>query len=109
MGRALLGAQAFESGAVGGQVGVLDGLVDRHHLLEERDGCGDLAVGLSHSRDVREGDGLSGAIADVAPDGQGLLEIFERALRVSKVGIDLAEVVKRGRLSDAVAHLALDG
>ena len=35
-GGMLLGAQVFEEAAVEGQVGVLDGFVDCHHLLAER-------------------------------------------------------------------------
>src|SRR5215813_5538581 len=84
-----IGAQRFDDAD-----GLFNGLV----------GLSQGAACLLHSRNPQKRSSLAVAVAKRPPDRQGLIELVQRLLRLSKRPIDLADVVERSGLFTALAR-----
>ncbi len=91
---------------MGLQVGMMDGHVEIHHALQERDGFVGSSFAVTDLCDVEQSNGLPAAVAHRAKERQRLLIILQGARLLPQIAMDTADVVERGGLPAAVAHRA---
>ena len=68
-----------------------------------------IAQPVVHAADVAQGGGFAGAVADVAVDGQGLLEELQGPAPIPQSVVHVPDVVEDGGFAGAVADVAADG